>query len=69
MQKWHGIALMMDAVNISETSVSFYQTTGRNILEDSHFHTLHRKILKAHKAYCTPYLRIISWLFFSSFSK
>jgi hypothetical protein len=26
---------MMEAVNISETSVSFYQATRRNILEDS----------------------------------
>jgi hypothetical protein len=31
-----GIALMMEAVNTSETSVNFYQTTRRNIPEDSH---------------------------------
>jgi hypothetical protein len=30
------IALMMEAVSISETSVNFYQTTRRNIPEDSH---------------------------------
>jgi hypothetical protein len=27
---------MMEAVNISETSINFYQTTWRSILEDSH---------------------------------
>jgi hypothetical protein len=32
------IALMMEAVSMSETSVNFYQTTQRNIPEDSHFH-------------------------------
>jgi hypothetical protein len=30
------IALMMEAVSISETLVSFYQTTQRNIPEDRH---------------------------------
>jgi hypothetical protein len=30
------IALMMEAVSISETSVSIYQTTRRNIPEDNH---------------------------------
>jgi hypothetical protein len=30
------IALMIKAVSTSETSVNFYQTTGRNNLEDSH---------------------------------
>jgi hypothetical protein len=37
------IALMMEAANISETSVSFYQTTPRNNSEDSHLHTRHRE--------------------------
>jgi hypothetical protein len=32
------IALMMEAVSTSETSVNFYQTTRRNIPEDSHIH-------------------------------
>jgi hypothetical protein len=36
------IALMMEAVSTSETSVNFYQTTRRNIPEDSHLHT-HRR--------------------------
>jgi hypothetical protein len=31
------IALMMEAVSTSETSVSFYETTWRNIAEDTHF--------------------------------
>jgi hypothetical protein len=32
------VALMMEAVNSFETSVNFYETTRRNIPEDSHFH-------------------------------
>jgi hypothetical protein len=43
------IALMMEAVNTSETSVSFYQATRRNIPEDSHLHTHRRKNLKSHQ--------------------
>jgi hypothetical protein len=35
---FRGIALMMEAVSTSETSVNFYQTTWRNIAEDSHLH-------------------------------
>jgi hypothetical protein len=38
---------MMEAANTSETSVNFYQTTRRNIPEDSHFDTRHRKNLKS----------------------
>jgi hypothetical protein len=30
--------MMMKAVNTSETSVNFYQTTRRNIQKDSNFH-------------------------------
>jgi hypothetical protein len=36
-------ALMMETVNTSETSVSVYQTTRRNIPKDSHLHTRCRK--------------------------
>jgi hypothetical protein len=32
---------MMEAVNTSETSVSFYETTGCNIPEDSHVSEYH----------------------------
>jgi hypothetical protein len=32
------IALTMEAVSTSETYVTFYQTTGRNIPEDRIFH-------------------------------
>jgi hypothetical protein len=39
------IALMMEAVSTSETSVSFYQTTSR---EDSNLHTRRRGNLKFH---------------------
>jgi membrane-bound lytic murein transglycosylase MltF len=42
------IALMMEAVRSSETSVNFYQTTRRNIPEDSHLHTRRRENLKSH---------------------
>jgi hypothetical protein len=34
------IALMIEAINTFETSLNFYQTTRRNILEDSHFNTV-----------------------------
>jgi hypothetical protein len=37
-----------EAVSISETSVNFYQTTLRNIPEDSHLHTRRRENLKFH---------------------
>jgi hypothetical protein len=39
---------MMEAVSTSETSVNIYQTTWRNILEDSHLHTRRRENLKSH---------------------
>jgi hypothetical protein len=42
------IALMMEAVNTSETSVNFYQTTQHNIPEDSHLHTCRRDNPKSH---------------------
>jgi hypothetical protein len=42
------IALMIKAVNTSETSVNFYQTTRRNIPKDSHLHTRRREDLKFH---------------------
>jgi hypothetical protein len=40
------IALMMEAVSTSEMSVNFYQTTRRNIPEDSRLHTRRRENLK-----------------------
>jgi hypothetical protein len=43
------ITLMMDAVSSSETSVSFYQTTWRNIPEGSHLHIRLREKQKSHK--------------------
>jgi hypothetical protein len=42
------IALMMEAASTSETSVNFYQTTRRNIPENSNLHTRHRENLKSH---------------------
>jgi hypothetical protein len=38
----------MEVVCTSETSVNFYQTTRRNIPEDSHLHTRRRENLKYH---------------------
>jgi hypothetical protein len=38
-EELRAIALMMEAVSSSETSVNFYQTTRRNIPEDSHLHS------------------------------
>jgi hypothetical protein len=43
------IGLMKETVSTSETSVSFYQTTLRNIPEDYHLHTRRRENLKSHK--------------------
>jgi hypothetical protein len=39
---------MMEVVSITETTVNFYQTTRRNIPQDSHFHTHRRENLKSH---------------------
>jgi hypothetical protein len=41
------IVLMMEAMNNSETSVNSYETTRRNIPEDSHLHTRRRENLKS----------------------
>jgi hypothetical protein len=38
----------MVAASTSKTSVKFYQTTQRNIPEDSHIHALRRENLKSH---------------------
>jgi hypothetical protein len=45
------IALMMAAVSISEMLVNFYETTRRNIPEDSHLHSRRRENLKSHQLY------------------
>jgi hypothetical protein len=39
--------LMMEAVSTSETAVSLYETSRRNIPEDGHFHTRRRENLKS----------------------
>jgi hypothetical protein len=41
--------LLMEAVSTSETSVNLYETTRRDIPEDSHLHTRRRENLKSHK--------------------
>jgi hypothetical protein len=40
------IALMVEALNTSETSVNFYETTQCNIPEGYHLHTRRRENLK-----------------------
>jgi hypothetical protein len=45
------IALMMEAVRISETSVHFNGTTRLYIRKDSKLHTRHHENLKYHKLY------------------
>jgi hypothetical protein len=42
---------MMEAAGASETSVNFYQTTRRNVPEDSHLRTRCRENLKCHWLY------------------
>jgi hypothetical protein len=42
------LTLMMEAVSTSETSVSFYQATRRNITEDRPLHTRRPENLKSH---------------------
>jgi hypothetical protein len=42
------IALIMEAVSTSETSVNFYHTTRHNNPEDSHLHTRRRENLKSY---------------------
>jgi hypothetical protein len=44
----------MEAINASEMSFSFYQTTQCNITEDGHVHTRRRKNLKSHQALVLP---------------
>jgi hypothetical protein len=41
----------LEAVSTSETSVNIYQTTRRNIPEDSHLHTSRRENLKSHQLF------------------
>jgi hypothetical protein len=46
------IPLKMKAVDISKASVSFYETTRRNIPEDNHLHTRRRENLKSRNTIC-----------------
>jgi hypothetical protein len=54
---YRAIALMMETVSTSETSVSFYQTTWRNVPEDSHLYIRHRENLKSHLLAPASYAR------------
>jgi hypothetical protein len=44
------MALMMEAVRTSETSVNFNMTTWRYIPGDSRLHSRHRENLKSHES-------------------
>jgi hypothetical protein len=43
-QRLSAIALMMEAIRFSETSVYFYETTGYYITEDCYLHILRREL-------------------------
>jgi hypothetical protein len=57
------IALMMEAVNTSETSANFYQTARRNIPQDSRLHARRRENLNLanFREKSARYIRIILW--------
>jgi hypothetical protein len=46
---------MMEAVRTSQKTINFYQTTRRNIPEDSHIHTRRRENLKFHQDFIIYY--------------
>jgi hypothetical protein len=48
-------ALMMEAASTSETSMNLYQTTRRNIPEDSHLH-IRQKLQPKLDCYFTAYI-------------
>jgi hypothetical protein len=52
------IALMMEAVSISEASVSFCQTTRRNIPEDSRLHAINKPICECNFDLLLPVLNV-----------
>jgi hypothetical protein len=53
-RRFRGIALMMEAVHTSETSINFYETTRRNIPEGYHFHSRFRENLKSQCQFLFP---------------
>jgi hypothetical protein len=53
------IALMMEAVCTSETSLNFYGTTRRNIAEDGPLHTRRRENLKSQGKYLFIFIFVI----------
>jgi uncharacterized paraquat-inducible protein A len=46
------VTLMMEAVNTSEISANFYETSQRNIPEDCHLHTHHHENLNSYNFMC-----------------
>jgi nucleoside diphosphate kinase len=60
------IALMMEAVRTSETSVNFYQTTRCNNAEDSHLHTRRRENLKSHMVDFVTMITLVTMLNWAS---
>jgi hypothetical protein len=57
------IAMISEAVHISETSVSIYQTTVRNTRKDTRLHTRHRDNLKSHEDTLTKILDLLLYSF------
>jgi cell division protein FtsL len=53
------IALVVEAVNTSETSVNFYHTTRRTIPGNNHLHTRLRENLKSHRLFSCLYIMIL----------
>jgi hypothetical protein len=53
------IALMMEAASTSKTLVNFYQTTQRNIPEDSHLQTRCCEDLKSHLLGCDVLILVL----------
>jgi hypothetical protein len=53
--------MMMAAVSSSETSVNFYETTRRNVPEDSHLHTFINSVIQMIKPRGTCTVRSKKW--------
>lgn len=56
---YRATALMTEVVTSSETSINFYQTTWRNMPEDSHIHARRREDLNLTK-YEAPHYAVFS---------
>jgi hypothetical protein len=55
-EDFRGAITLMDTVSTSETLVTLYQTTRRNIPQDRHLHIRCRIILKFHLMHGRPFV-------------